>query len=52
MVYADVFEAPGGIKGSKPISEEPHNKAQIYNTQNVGVKMFIAKMTFLISLSS
>ena len=33
MVYADVFEAPGGIKGSKPIPEEPHNKAQIYNTQ-------------------
>ena len=33
MVYADVFEASGGIKGSKSISEEPRNKAQIYNTQ-------------------
>ena len=31
MVYTDVFEAAGGIKGSNSMLEEPRNMAQIYN---------------------
>ena len=33
MVYTDVLEAAGGIKRSNSMSEEPRNKAQIYNAQ-------------------
>ena len=33
MVYTDEFEAAGGIEGSNSMSEEPRNKAQIYNAR-------------------
>ena len=51
MVYADVFEAAGGIKDPNQYQKNLVTRHR-YTRKNVGVKMFIAKMTFLISLSS
>ena len=31
VAYSDIFEVAGGIHKSKSVSEEPHNKSQVYN---------------------
>ena len=47
--YSDVFEAAGGINSCESISEEPHNKMQVYNARKMlKPVLWKVRMIFLI----